>query len=81
VIGPVIKQKLLIGLITGTVQLRRIGSKQRQRSLPRLMVAADPAKLDRARYQAYEQFLFDNRLIKKITPVERIEHWLYQKPL
>ncbi|MSE16108.1 thiamine biosynthesis protein, partial [Pantoea agglomerans] len=31
----------------------------------------DPAKLDRARYQAYEQFLFDNKLIKSITPVER----------
>ncbi len=40
-----------------------------QASLP--LFAADPAKLDRARYQAYEQFLFDNRLIKKITPVER----------
>ncbi len=38
-------------------------------TLPRF--AADPAKLDRARYQAYEQFLFANKLIKKITPVER----------
>lgn len=35
------------------------------------LFAADPAKLDRARYQAYEQFLFDNKLIKNITPVER----------
>jgi putative hydroxymethylpyrimidine transport system substrate-binding protein len=39
-----------------------------QASLP--LFAADPAKLDRARYQAYEQFLFDNKLIKKITPVD-----------
>ena len=35
------------------------------------LFAADPAKLDRARYQAYEQFLLDNKLIKSITPVER----------
>jgi len=35
------------------------------------LFAADPAKLDRARYQAYEQFLFDNKLIKSITPLER----------
>ncbi|MDF2043835.1 MULTISPECIES: ABC transporter substrate-binding protein [unclassified Pantoea] len=35
------------------------------------LFAADPAKLDRARYQAYEQFLFDNKLIKGITPVGR----------
>ena len=34
------------------------------------LFAADPAKLDRARYQGYEQFLFDNKLIKSITPVE-----------
>ena len=41
---------------------------------PRIIVplfARDPAKLDKARYQAYEQFLFDNKLIKKITPVEQ----------
>ena len=38
-------------------------------SLP--LFAADPARLDRTRYQAYEQFLFDNQLIKKITPVDR----------
>ena len=31
----------------------------------------DPAHLDTERYQAYEQFLFDNKLIKKITPVEK----------
>ncbi|HEB0147334.1 TPA: thiamine biosynthesis protein, partial [Serratia marcescens] len=35
------------------------------------LFARDPAKLDRARYQTYEQFLFDNKLIKKITPVEQ----------
>jgi putative hydroxymethylpyrimidine transport system substrate-binding protein len=40
-----------------------------QASLP--LFATDPAKLDTARYQAYEQFLFDNKLIKKITPVEQ----------
>ncbi|MBP1131148.1 putative hydroxymethylpyrimidine transport system substrate-binding protein [Serratia sp. PL17] len=40
-----------------------------QASLP--LFARDPAKLDKARYQAYEQFLFDNKLIKKITPVEQ----------
>jgi len=39
-----------------------------QKSLP--FFARDPAHLDTARYQAYEQFLFDNKLIKKITPVE-----------
>ena len=39
-----------------------------EKSLP--FFAADPAHLDTARYQAYEQFLFDNKLIKKITPVE-----------
>lgn len=38
-----------------------------QASLP--LFAADPVKLDRPRYQAYEQFLFDNKLINKITPV------------
>lgn len=40
-----------------------------QKSLP--LFATDPATLDKARYQNYEQFLFDNKLIKKITPVER----------
>jgi len=33
------------------------------------LFATDPAKLDTARYEHYEQFLFDNKLIKKITPV------------
>lgn len=40
-----------------------------QATLP--LFATDPARLDSARYQAYEQFLFDNKLIKKITPVEQ----------
>lgn len=40
-----------------------------KKSLP--LFAADPAQLDTARYQAYEQFMFDNKLIKKITPVEQ----------
>lgn len=35
------------------------------------LFAKDPAHLDLARYQAYEQFLFDNKLIKHITPVEK----------
>lgn len=35
------------------------------------LFASDPAYLDTARYQAYEQFLFDNKLIKHITPVEK----------
>ncbi len=35
------------------------------------LFAQDPAKLDKARYAHYEQFLFDNKLIKKITPVEQ----------
>ncbi len=35
------------------------------------LFARDPAALDTARYQAYEQFLYDNKLIKKITPVAR----------
>jgi len=39
------------------------------KSIP--LFASDPAKLDSKRYQAYEQFLFDNKLIKKITPVEK----------
>lgn len=37
-------------------------------SLP--LFARDPAKLDKTRYDAYEKFLFDNKLIKKITPVD-----------
>lgn len=35
------------------------------------LFATEPATLDKLRYQAYEQFLFDNKLIKKITPVEQ----------
>ncbi len=35
------------------------------------LFASDPAHLDTARYQAYEQFLFDNKLVKHITPVEK----------
>jgi len=38
-----------------------------QASLP--LFAKDPQHLDSARYQAYEQFLFDNKLIKKVIPV------------
>lgn len=34
------------------------------------MFARDPAHLDKPRYAAYEQFLFNNKLIKKITPVD-----------
>lgn len=34
------------------------------------LFARDPAHLDKARYQAYEQFMFDHQLINKITPVE-----------
>ncbi|WP_455916555.1 ABC transporter substrate-binding protein [Pantoea agglomerans] len=33
------------------------------------LFARDPAHLDTARYQAYERFLFDHKLIQKITPV------------
>lgn len=40
-----------------------------QKTLP--LFARDPAHLDVNRYNAYEQFLFDNKLIKKITPVAR----------
>ena len=40
-----------------------------QKTLP--LFAKNPAQLDGQRYQAYEQFLFDNQLIKKITPVEK----------
>lgn len=35
------------------------------------LFASEPAHLDSARYQAYEQFLFDNKLVKQITPVEK----------
>ncbi|WP_380178434.1 ABC transporter substrate-binding protein [Kalamiella sp. sgz302252] len=33
------------------------------------LFAYDPAHLDRQRYSQYESFLFNNKLIKKITPV------------
>jgi len=39
-----------------------------EQSLP--FFADDPVHLDAARYQAYGQFLFDNKLIKKIIPVK-----------
>ncbi|PKH24764.1 thiamine biosynthesis protein [Enterobacterales bacterium CwR94] len=35
------------------------------------LFATDPAALDRPRYETYEQFLFKNNLIKKITPSEQ----------
>lgn len=38
-----------------------------QKTLP--LFAKDPAALDVKRYDAYEQFLLKNKLIKKITPV------------
>lgn len=34
------------------------------------LFAADPAKLNRARYEVYERFLYQNKLIKRITPLE-----------
>lgn len=40
-----------------------------QASIP--LFATEPGKLDSNRYQAYEQFLFTSKLIKKITPVEQ----------
>ena len=40
-----------------------------EKSLP--LFARDPVPLNRERYQAYEAFLFANKLIKKITPVEQ----------
>ena len=33
------------------------------------LFAARPAALDKARYEAYEQFLYNNKLVKKITPL------------
>ncbi|HHT0402591.1 TPA: ABC transporter substrate-binding protein [Raoultella ornithinolytica] len=33
------------------------------------LFAAHPAALDKARYEAYEQFLYNNKLVKKITPL------------
>lgn len=33
------------------------------------LFADNPAALDKARYEAYEQFLYNNKLVKKITPL------------
>lgn len=33
------------------------------------LFADHPAALDKARYEAYEQFLYNNKLVKKITPI------------
>ncbi|MGN2425413.1 ABC transporter substrate-binding protein [Klebsiella electrica] len=33
------------------------------------LFATRPAALDKARYEAYEQFLYNNKLVKKITPL------------
>ena len=33
------------------------------------LFAGNPAALDKARYEAYEQFLYNNKLVKKITPL------------
>ncbi len=33
------------------------------------LFATDPAALDKARYDAYEQFLYNNKLVKKVTPL------------
>ena len=38
-----------------------------QQTVP--LFAAHPAALDKARYEAYEQFLYNNKLVKKITPL------------
>lgn len=35
------------------------------------LFASDPATLDKPRYEAYEQFLFNNKLVKKITPLSQ----------
>lgn len=35
------------------------------------LFATRPAALDRARYEAYERFLYENQLIKTLTPVAR----------
>jgi putative hydroxymethylpyrimidine transport system substrate-binding protein len=32
------------------------------------LFASDPAALDKPRYEAYEQFLY-NKLVKKVTPL------------
>ncbi len=33
------------------------------------LFAGNPAALDKARYETYEQFLYNNKLVKKITPL------------
>ena len=33
------------------------------------LFAGNPAALDKGRYEAYEQFLYNNKLVKKITPL------------
>lgn len=33
------------------------------------LFATDPAALDKPRYDAYEQFLYNNKLVKKVTPL------------
>ncbi|QLJ46667.1 ABC transporter substrate-binding protein [Raoultella ornithinolytica] len=38
-----------------------------QQTVP--LFADHPAVLDKARYEAYEQFLYNNKLVKKITPL------------
>ncbi len=36
---------------------------------PMPLFATDPAALDKARYETYEQFLYNNKLVKKVTPL------------
>ncbi len=36
---------------------------------PCALFATDPAALDKARYETYEQFLYNNKLVKKVTPL------------
>ncbi|MBA7847173.1 ABC transporter substrate-binding protein [Klebsiella sp. RHBSTW-00484] len=33
------------------------------------LFATNPAELDKPRYEAYEQFLYNNKLVKKVTPL------------
>ncbi|QGN38066.1 ABC transporter substrate-binding protein [Klebsiella oxytoca] len=33
------------------------------------LFARDPAALDKSRYETYEQFLYNNKLVKKVTPL------------
>ena len=44
-----------------------LNQQARQQTAP--LFAAHPAALDKARYEAYEQFLYNNKLVKKITPL------------